>query len=307
LIPIFLCVKFKPLANTPLILLVMAFVAYVAGLFAPQVPFMDFAPALHDLFSPGYYLCYWVLAIVWAVLACWKYNRSWGEGLLAGSLIILCLVLTYLSARIEIAPADTVFPKGTLYISLIAGFGAFYYAVSRQMNDRVFMPILLLLFAVGGLWLYSISGVQARIQSNVQSLVAYTKSKPLADANAQVEKAFGINTGRSVLASLNTETEYSYLSEEEAQNRVAAEISPLTKNKFDEKMLRMLLKMTANQHQEGRAVTRLHIWHYAYTVPFVAFNETAATNHAYFFLLALLYVFGLLVCVESIFFGEEYE
>jgi hypothetical protein len=307
LIAIFLTVKVKALANTTIVLLLLAFFSYLAGLFTPQVPFMDLSPVMQNLFSAQYCFCYLIIALLSYSLLCWKINRSWGEGLLAGAFAVLSLVLTYLSARTMMPPDTTVFVKGVLYISFLLGFGAFYYVVSRQTADKVILPILLLLLAVGGLWLYTISGPQRRIQANVSELAAYTKSKPLADANVQIEKAFGINSKREVLSSLNPSNEYTELSTQEVQNKLSAELVPLTKNTLDERMQNMLLEMTAAQHKEGRALTKIHIWRYASTVPFVAFASAAAENHAYFFLIFLLFVFGLLVCVESILFGEEYE
>ena len=152
-----------------------------------------------------------------------------------------------------------------------------------------------------------VSGLQARIQSNVTTLASYTKHKPMEDANIPLEKAFGINTNREALAKLNQENEFSHLSAKEAQDIISSEIAPLTQNKFSEKVQDALLELTANRHQEGRGSARLQGWHYTHILPILAFADTAAETHAYFFLLVLLYILGLAVCVESIFFGEKYE
>ena len=50
---------------------------------------------------------------------------------------------------------------------------------------------------------------------------------------------------------------------------------------------------------------RLAVWDYAMSYPIHNFNRNAQENHAYSFLLMLLYVFGALSCAGNLFFREE--
>lgn len=299
--------KIKAFSRSTCVLLLLAFISYLSGLFLPDVPFMNLSPVGKYLFSPEYYLCYLVFSAAWALSLCWKLNRSWGEGLLAGALIILSLTLTYLSAHLSIAPSTSPTYQALLYISLFFGLGSFYYAISRQHKNSIILPTLFFIFAMAGLWIYTVSGATDSLHNTVQTLIARTEVTKNAKLNeaSKLEKELDFDSKRNLFSTFDKTNELTNLSEEEAQQRLAPQIERIAPGIFDDNTKPLVIDLTTRFYQGGAQRVRTGIWGYTWMLPVHTFSKDAQTNHSYFFLLALLYLFGLFNCVGTIFFGEE--
>ncbi|MBR4591975.1 MAG: protein kinase, partial [Elusimicrobiaceae bacterium] len=122
-------------------LLFLAIVSFFAGLFTPEVPFMEIKEAGKFLFSPEYYLCYLVLALVWGISLCWKLNRSASQGILAAVLVLFTMSLAFLSSHLSIPPnqQEALF-TAILYTALFCGICSCYYLIARSHKDSILLP-----------------------------------------------------------------------------------------------------------------------------------------------------------------------
>ena len=103
---VFCSAAVKAYASSTLSLLFLAVVSYMAGLFTPEISFLDTSYISQFLFTPQYYLCYLVGALAMAIALCFTYNRSILQGLLGAALVVLVVTLSYLAAHMTIPPAS---------------------------------------------------------------------------------------------------------------------------------------------------------------------------------------------------------
>ena len=76
LVGIFAFSSLRAFKHTTTLLLSLAVLSFFAGLFTPQVPFMQLSHVFPHLLSPQYYLCYLVFAVAWGSSLCLTVNRS---------------------------------------------------------------------------------------------------------------------------------------------------------------------------------------------------------------------------------------
>ena len=146
LVLIFVSSNLQAFSRSTTFLLIIALVSYMAGLFTPEVPFMELSHLSRFIFTPEYYLCYFVLALVWAIGLCWTINRTTAQGVLGASLGILSIVLAYLSAHLTITPdSQSLIVKVIFYAALFCGILFVYYLIAKNEKERILFPFLLIL------------------------------------------------------------------------------------------------------------------------------------------------------------------
>ena len=77
LLLVFMSAAVKEYASSAMSLFFLAGVSYVAGLFSPNAGFLDIGRCIHFLFTPEYYLAYFVVALVWGLSYCFVFNRTY--------------------------------------------------------------------------------------------------------------------------------------------------------------------------------------------------------------------------------------
>lgn len=305
---IFASSTIKEFSRSTTTLLVMAFVAYLAGLFTPNVPFMELANAGEFIFTPEYYLCFLLFGLAWAISLCWTINRSVAQGMLGASLIIFCMVMAYLASHLAIAPNITMLPiKLIFYLSIIFGLMAAYYLASRQSKDSIFAPFLLTLLGVAGVWVYTTSGLAGELSGTMDIFVNRidVKSSRAAASNARVEDALGIKSNRKFFAHFDRTTELTNKDSEELNAFFEEQTHRIAPNLITPETKPLYFNFLRRYYRGGNASMRLAVWEYALSYPIANFNQNAQNNNAYFFLLALLYTFGALSCMGTLLFGDE--
>lgn len=309
LVTILACSKIKIFSHSTTVLLMMAVVAYWAGLFTPEIAFMDISSSGQYLFSKGYMLCYWLFALTWALALCLTLKRSWGQGILGGALIIFCLVLTYLTAQLSIAPNPSGTFRAILYAALFCGMVSCWRVLSPKTNTSAFAPAFFLLVAVLGIWVYTVSGVAHSIGNTMQTLRAKIHVNTLSASkdNDEIESSFDIDSKRSIFSAFDTTNDLTGLSEDDLHEKLSSQITRIAPGVFDEQTLPLFVNFAARLYRGGEQNMNANIWRYALSLPLHSFNRDAKTTHAPFFLLFLLYVFGLIVSAGSAILGEDYE
>ena len=308
LVVVFASSSIRAFSRSTTLLLVLALVSYMAGLFTPQVPFMELANVSQFIFTPEYYLCYLVFVAAWAVSLCWTINRSLGQRILAASLSVLAIVLAYLSSHLSIAPdTQSLVVKIVFYAGLFCAVLCVYHLAARSEKDRILLPCFLLLFAGAAIWAYSVSGLAGNINKSLDVLTAniVVKETDVVKSNQKVEDLVGIDTRRQVFASLNKTNELTNMPDDQAYEFLSKKINQEAPNVFDENTKPLFIYFLLNYYRGGESKMKFTVWDYAMSFPVKNFNVNAQHNNAYFFLLAMLYVFGIISCAGTIFFSEE--
>lgn len=305
---IFASSTFKAFARSTTTLLVLSFVAYLAGLFTPNAPFMELSNVSTFLFTPEYYLCFLTFALAWAVSLSWTLNRSVSQGILGAVLVTFSMVMAYLASHLTIAPNNSdLFIKLMFYAALFCGLAAAYYLIARKEKDSILAPFTLTLLGVLGVWAYTTSGLAGDLNHTLDMFInrIEVKSSNAAASNSRVEEALAIRTNRRFFAHFDRTTELTSKTPEELNEFFEAQTNRIAPGLLTEETKPLFFNFLGRYYQGGESKMRLAVWDYALSFPIKNFNKNAQTNNAYFFLLALLYAFGTLGCAGTIFFGDE--
>ena len=305
---IFAVSMFKAFARSTTTLLFLAFVSFLAGLFTPHVPFMRLSHVSASLFSPEFYLCYLVIALAWGVSLCGTINRSIGQGVLGSVLVVFCSVLAYLSSSLSIAPNNgQVLYSIILYASIFCGICAAFYLLSRTYKDSVFLPLILLLVSVGGIWVYCVSGLATSMLSTLDVLASRVEVNTYANIRAEDTSSTpkDLIPTSTAFRNLDRSNEFTGLSLRETTAALQPRLEKAAPNVFDEETSALFAGLLAPYYQGGTQRMKMGVWNFALTLPVHNFNYDAQENDAYFFLITMLYVFGLCGCAGTILFGED--
>ena len=298
----------KAFSRSTLLLLIVALVSYMAGLFTPNVPFMDLTNLSQFIFTPEYYLCYLVVAVAWAMGLCWTLNRTVSQGILGASLVALSLVLAFLSAHLTIPPdAQNFAVKIVFYVALFCGILCMYYLIARSEKENMLLPLALLLLSTVGIWAYSVSGLAGNINHTLNALTQRieVKASNNAQITAELEKMVGINSNRSLFSTIDKTNELTGLSDQDALAFLEEKVNQEAPGVFDETTKPLFLYFLLHYYRGGESKMEFNVWDYTLSFPVKNFNRNAEENDAYFFLLALLYAFGTISCAGNIFFSED--
>lgn len=302
--------KVKAFSHSVTVLLMMGFVSYLMGLFTPEVPFMQLSQVPTYLFSSEYYLCYLLVAVAWGLSICWTLNRRPAQGFLGMSLLLVSLTLAYACACLSISPLfNSAIYKGILFAALFMALVCSYYLVSRRTKDIILLPTFLFIFAVGGVWVYTVSGAASALITTTDTFtsrldIALT---PEAESDSRVETLIGVQIEKKnkIFVHFDRSNELTNKTEKEAMEILNPRVEKLVPGFFDENNKQMLLALLVRYYQGGNQRMRLKAWEYAVTLPLRNFNTNAQTNNAYGFLLLLLFIFGTTTTVGTLLLGDD--
>lgn len=305
---IFASSSIKAFARSTATLLILGFISYLAGLFVPDIPFMDTGKISQFLFTPSYILCFLVLAVTWCVSLALTYNRSISQGILGASLVILSLTLAYLSTKMTLLPdMNTLLTKVMLYGSLAGGLITLYYFLARSERNTIFTTFILFVASLAGIWAFSVSGLADSTLDTVQALTDRIEVKAITNRDSIVksEELVGLKTARRSFASVNKANELSAKTPEARYAFLEEKIKNIAGESFTEENLPVYISFLSRYYTGGESKMKFYVWDYALSYPVNNFNTNAKENGAYFFLLLMLYVLGTLSCAGTIIFGDE--
>ncbi len=298
----------KSYAKTTFALLAFAIVSYLAGFFTPEVHFFDLNGTAAYLFSPQYYLCYLLVAITWAVSLCWRINRTWPERILASVLVLFTAMLAYRASSLGIPP-DWGLLSAKFF--LICGSGcilwSLYYLIFKPEHSLV-MPTVLLIAGLGGMWLFNVSGLASTLKTNVNTFAAVIPMhKPAADqkANAELDKSIASLSQPALFNAFANNKEINYMTEKQKQEFLTNAFEKYAGPLLSQEYYPLMTSLMTTYYLTGPSKTSLKIWDYAASYPVLGFNQQAQDNHAYYFLILLLFIMAGFHCVGGILFRED--
>ncbi len=298
----------KAFSHSTTILLFLAAVSFVAGLFTPQARFLDASQISHYLFSPEYYLCYLVLALSWGISICFTMNRSLCQGILGAVLVVFAMGMAYASSSVSIPPdRQHLFFTILFNASLFCGVCAIYYLVSRSNKDSMILPFLLFITAVGGIWVSTLSGLAASATDTLNVLISrvevnqFTEGKT--SSNEQI--ALDVSAPTTPFNNIDKSNEFTNKPLREVAAVLQTRIEKAVPGMLNDDMKTFFAGLLAPYYQGGKERLTLGIWSFALTFPIHNFNYNAQENNSYFFLIIMLYIFGLVECIGAILLGDD--
>ncbi len=305
----FMSASVKEYSHAVMTLFFLALVSYMAGLFSPDNSFLSLQSAFQYLFTPEYYLCYLVIALVWGLSYCFVYNRTVAQGLLGSVLVALVLTLSYLTPHLSIAP-DTADPSIQIlfYVSLFSAVVSVYYLASRKEKTSVILPAVFLLVSFGSMWVYQVSGLAETTRQTLGALTANIPVKYLnqTQQTEDLQKELDFSTGQEYFAKLNKTTNISVMEPEAANQYLTNEIQRISPETFNEENTPFFVGLLSGYYRGG-GESRMNytVWSHALSFPVENFNRQAHTNHAYGFLMVLLMVQAICFCTGAFVLEEE--
>lgn len=308
LIAVFLSAIIKEYARSTVSLLFLAVAAYMAGLFTPQIGFLDMGSMFQHIFTPQYYLCYLIMALVWGIGLCFTYNRTVLQGLLGSALVALVITLSYLAPHLSIPPAEEIASfKILFFVALFSGVVSVYYLADRKEKTSVILPFIFLLIGCIGMWVYTVSGLAQTIRHTTNALITNIHVKTLSNAQqtAVMEHEFGLESKREVFAGFDKTTEVSIMSKEEKADFFSAQLARIAPDAFNEQNSPLFIRLLSNYYSGGESKMNYALWSYTLTYPIEVFNRDALENNSYSFMMLLLMVLSISFCLGSIVFKED--
>ena len=306
---IFASSSIRAFSRSTMGLLVIAFISYMAGLFTPQVPYWDIKGIGDFIFSPEYSLCYFVVAGMWALSLCWRATLTKAEMFLGSALVILTVVLAYTATGLSIAPYTAgAVTKWLAFLGLLFALGAIYYLVTQKgVHSSIMAPTLCLFAAVACVWTYNVSGLANTMNTTLKVLASKINAGEMSRPSTQKDDEVGyVSVFQSeAFAHFNTFKRINLLSPEEKYKYLDKQITVFTKDSIPESYRPLMIEMLSAYYLSGPSRMTLLAWDYALGYPIQNFNQNAQNNNAYYFLLTLLYWFGILGCAANIVFRED--
>ena len=312
LVGIFAFSSLRAFKHTTTILLALTGLSFFAGLFTPQVPFMQLSHVSSHLLSPQYYLCYLVLAVAWGSSLCLTVNRSGAQGLFGASLVVFSMAMAFASAYLSIAPSkEELFFTVLLYASIFCGLCTIFYLLAKSYRDSVFLPFCLFFVAVIGIWAYTVSGLGVSLYNTLEGLipkVVVRTSRVITPEDAkddELQETLKAVARPSQFNDLDRTNELTGKSLDSAAKILRSRIERAAPGVYTENTKDLLAEMLAPYYQGGKDPMKFSVWSFALTYPIQHFNRHAKENDAYFFIIAMLYMLGLLWCAGTIVLGDE--
>ncbi len=298
----------KEYARATLTLLVLSAVAYMAGLFTPQISLTDFSMLAHFLFTPAYYGGYLVVAATWLAVLCFTFNRTVSQGILGGALAAFVVTLCYLATRLSIAPdASDTLMKILFFVSLFSTVISVYYLASRQEKTSIFKPVFCLLVAMWCMWVYTASGLVHVTRTSAQTLIDTLQIQPLNGVaqNALAEEELGIDSNRERFAYIDQNNAVSQLNKAAAQDFLEKHIQEHAAGFFSEQQTTFFAGLLDEYYRGGEGKMNTAIWKYALLLPVERLNEQAPQTAVYGFMMWALMALAGAFCIGSIVFTNK--
>lgn len=310
LVTVFSVSKIKAYAKTTLILLAFSVASYMAGLFTPDISFLDIRGVSDYFFSPQYYLCYLFIAITWTIGLCWRVNRTWPERLLGTALTALSALVAYKATTLSIQPSWSLTSTKFLLVASVLGWIFCVYFLVVKAKRSILMPTLCLLVGVSGLWLFNVSGLKYALQTDIDTFAAVIPMSEPTEAQrtgpSEEEKEYYSSYARpGLFTAFAKDKVINYMSHEKKQEFLENAFRQYAGPLLDEKYYPLLSSLLITYYLEGPSKTSLRVWDYAIGYPIEAFNKDAKENHAYSFLVLLLFLMAAGYCLGGILIREE--
>lgn len=308
---VFASASIRAFSRNTMGLIIIAGVSYMAGLFTPQVPYWDLTGITRYIFSPEYNLCYLVVAAMWAMSICWQAKRTWVQSFLGTALIALSMVLVYAATGLEIpANPDGLFTKWLLLAGLGCALGAVACLFSkRDGQSSIIAPTLLLLAGIACVWIYNVSGLANRMNTTLDVLAskidAGIKHSNGPDVSQEVIGGYVSMFQNDSLVKLGSTREINNMTPEDKYKYLNQQISIYSKDAVPEHYRPLMIEMLSAYYTSGESKMNILAWDYSVGYPIQNFNNNAQDNNAYYFLLTILYWFGIIGCACNIVFREE--
>lgn len=298
----------KTYSRSSIFLLLTSAVAFLAGLFAPEVPLFHTGNIGYYLFSAEYNFAYLLIALFSALTLCFTFKRTLAQGVLGATLVIAVLILTYLSTHLAIGASTQASFKLLPYLAILSGFLSCYYFLIPSKKDSAFAPALFMVMGAILLWFYGVSGLHQNMLATLNTLthkVHVTATPGNYDA-VETERSFGIDSKREIFFPIDKTNELTPYSLEEASRILEQRIVNVTgEETFNERILPLFANLLTYYYKGGARRMNYYVWLYALGFPVDNFNQNAKTNDVYSLLLFCLLFFGVGTCLGTVVLGEE--
>ena len=298
----------KTYSRSAIFLLLTAAVAFMAGLFAPEVPLYHVENIGYYFFSAEYNLAYLLIALLGALTLCFTFKRTIAQGILGTTLVVAVLILTYLSTHLSIGPSTADTFKLLPYLAILSGFISCYYFLDPRKKDSAFGPALFMLVGTILLWICGVSGLHQNMRTTLDTLTqkVYVHASPGNQDTLETERSMGVDSKREVFFPIDKTNELTPLTEEEATRVLEQRIIGLTgEETFNERVLPLFAGLLTYYYKGGAGRMNYFTWLYALGFPIDNFNQNAKTNDVYSLLLFALLFFGVGTCLGTAVLGEE--
>ena len=310
LMGVYLISKLKVYAKTAALSLFFAMACYLAGVFTPDSVLFDTANIGSYIFSAEYYFCYLLLGTAWAVSVSWRLNRSTPECALGTALMILSLVLAYRATNLTLVPDWSItVTKVFLFCSLFFAFSSIYCLVAKP-DTSILRPVVFFLAAIGCLWMYNVSGLHSRVETTTNTLISAipmpqpTEEQRMSDVDTSGEE--GVSFDRPGLLTDYAKNKFiNYLTPAEKGKFLNETLARYGGDKIDEKYYPLFSSLLADYYLRGPKKLSWRIWDYAFSYPLENFNSHALDNHAYSFMVLILFALAMFNCASGILFKED--
>ncbi|MBO7238323.1 MAG: serine/threonine protein kinase, partial [Elusimicrobiaceae bacterium] len=299
----------KSYRRTTALSLFFAAACYLAGLFAPEQPFFELSSLSTYFFSAEYYLCYLFLAAAWAISLCWRLTRTLPERVLSIALVILSVVLTYRATALTIAPDWTLsLTKVALLGSVAFAILTIYYMVTRVERSLLIITVFFLM-SIGSLWCFNVSGLYGNLSTTIGTLIATIPMDKPTDSQRFSDEAGSADyfafSRPGYFSAYAIDKSINYLSDEEKQKFLDNAIKRYAGTFIEEDQYPLISSLLATYYLDGVHKTKFKMWDYAISYPIHNFNKHAQEDHAYSFLVIILFLLATLNCIGGILFKEE--
>ena len=309
-VAVFAISKIKAYAKTTFVLLAFSVAAYMAGLFTPDIAFLDISGVADYLFSPQYYLSYLFIAMTWTIALCLRVNRTWPERILGGVLAILSALLVYRATTLSLAPSWVLVSTKILLALAVFNWIVCIYFLVWKAKGATILPTFCLLIGISGLWLFNVSGLKYALQTNVDTFAAVI---PMANPNdiqrnvsAEEEKElYSFYSRPGLFTAFAKDKAINYMPHEKKQEFLENAFEQYAGPLLDKEYYPLLTSLMITYYLEGPSKTSLRVWDYAIAYPIEAFNADAKENHVYSFLMMLLFIMATCHCLGGIFLRED--
>ena len=132
-----------------------------------------------------------------------------------------------------------------------------------------------------------------------------TEIEEIQQKQDELAEEYNFLSRRGIFDSFAREKAINYLSDEEKQKFLDNALAKYAGPFIPQENYPLLTHLLATYYLSGPSKTSLKIWDYAISYPLENFNRNAQTNHAYSFLMLLLFVMAGLHCISGILFRED--
>ena len=208
----------------------------------------------------------------------------------------------------------TVAPAGALVSTKLLLAGAIFFTIISvyylvvKFQRSLLLPTLTFLLGLFLFWCYNISGLAYSVQKNVNTLVAVIPmEKPNSNQNdipKPTEEYYALNR-QGLFTAFASSKAINYLSLEEKQKFLENAFDKYAGPFLPKDQYPLYIDILINYYMSGPSKTAITIWNYAFSYPLENFNQNAKTNHAYDFLVMLLFAMAACHCLGGILFRED--